>query len=597
MSGGETVRPLAAVLFAALSWCQEPAPTPVEQASPPTAGTPTPAPTPAAPVVNVTVAPLAPPDLDSPYASPRDAARHRFQATLADLAASHNVREAMRGFGQAFLLDRTYAAAAFNLSVVSAIAEKWEDAASALEEAARLDPAGLGAMAAPQIERLQLLASLEKTSEGRRKRSYDEALLPLLDKLPKMPPHEATAALAELGKIDPRRWEAPALLAALNGDGHGYEASAKFLQIAAENASEPSIRSALEVALRAAERELRYASARAGADAAVARGEYPKAAELYEAAWTAIPARSASGLEAAATLLLTDDTARASALLSRLRQGPDGPAAERAMAMLKELEAIEPAAKAPATDAAKFYSDGGPAEPAKIGALVPPVDRKRLEIYSRPLPKLVDDPEPVVLLASISADSAGGAQPALPQLATPVIAGDNPWREITQLSPRPATEGAAAQQPQRSVWTVDMVGGGRTAHILAITSQPAGARVFIGKLTDPVCETPCNVNIATGTHPIRFSLPGFLDEERSVRVASATQELSVTLSAVRGTVLVETPSPAALKVNGTSVGAQSPAQLSLLPGLYRIGADFGTAASERLLTVSPGARLRIELHP
>jgi len=59
------------------------------------------------PIINVTVSPLAPPDLDSPYASPRDAARHWLQATLAGLREQHDIRAAMRGFAQSYLVDRT----------------------------------------------------------------------------------------------------------------------------------------------------------------------------------------------------------------------------------------------------------------------------------------------------------------------------------------------------------------------------------------------------------------------------------------------------------------------------------------------------------
>jgi hypothetical protein len=147
------------------------------------------------------------------------------------------------------------------------------------------------------------------------------------------------------------------------------------------------------------------------------------------------------------------------------------------------------------------------------------------------------------------------------------------------------------------VWSVDLVGTTRTSHLLALTSEPAGARVFIGTATDSVCATPCNISMAAGTYPMRLTLPGYRDEEQSVRVVSKTQELNVQLSAIRGSVIVETPAPAALKVNGTLVGAQSPAELSLVPGLYRIGADFGTVSRERLLTVRPSARLRLELRP
>src|SRR5580700_4566290 len=104
------------------------------------------------PQVTVAVAPLAPPDLNSPYASPRDGARHRLQATLSDLAATRNIKEALRGFAEAFLTDRTYAVAAFDLGILCAIAEKWDDSVGAFEEVVRLDPSGLGAVAAQQLE-------------------------------------------------------------------------------------------------------------------------------------------------------------------------------------------------------------------------------------------------------------------------------------------------------------------------------------------------------------------------------------------------------------------------------------------------------------
>src|SRR5207342_1598780 len=113
-----------------------------------------------------------------------------------------NTKAALQGFGEALILDRTYAAAAFNLGVVAAIAEKWEDALGAFEEAARLDPNGLGKTASPQIERLRLMSSLASTPDGRRTIGYDEALYPVLLKLSKLKLADAMAALAEVGRID-----------------------------------------------------------------------------------------------------------------------------------------------------------------------------------------------------------------------------------------------------------------------------------------------------------------------------------------------------------------------------------------------------------
>ena len=93
-----------------------------------------PAPPPGPPVVIVPVAPLSPPDVNSPYASPRDAARHRLQSTLSALTLNRDIKDGMRGFAQAYLEDSTYAAAAYDLAILAAIDEKWDDAAAALSK-------------------------------------------------------------------------------------------------------------------------------------------------------------------------------------------------------------------------------------------------------------------------------------------------------------------------------------------------------------------------------------------------------------------------------------------------------------------------------
>jgi hypothetical protein len=558
----------------------------------------TPAPPPGPPVVTVSAAPLSPPDLDSPYASARDAARHRLHATLAALTVNRDLRDGIRGFAQAFLEDPTYAAAAYDLAILAAIEEKWDDAAAALDQAARLDPRGLGAAAAPQLERLKLIASTEKSADGRRKRRFDEALLRLLDQLPVLSLDAAISTLGELGRIDPKRWEAPAMLAGLNGDGRGYETAAKFLEIAVANAAEPAVRAALETARRATERELQYSSTRAAAEAASDSGDYAKAADLYQSAWTAIPARVENGLDAASALLLSDDTTHASALLARLRDSGDAGASSLTQAMLKQLEPIEPTAKSPTSDAPQFFRDRGPREPVQIATLIPQVDRKTLEIYARPLPKLVDDPEPVVLLASLAADSPVKDAP-LPTLTSPSIPGETPWLEIASIKTRTVAANASSARPAQAV---DLAGNAAPANVLQVTSQPAGARLFLSgqgqtSSAEPVCETPCNLRLAGGEYSIRMALLGYQDSEQTVQLTSEIQELTVPLTLLRGSVIVETPAPVELRVNGTPAGTQSPAELSLAPGVYRIGANFGSKIEERLLNVKPGARLRLDFRP
>jgi hypothetical protein len=547
-----------------------------------------PVPPPAAPtmpVVMVSVPPLAPVDLNTPYVSPRDAARHRLQGTLAELTANRNLKDGLRGFTQAFAEDHTYAAAAFNLGILAAISEKWDDAAAAFDEASKLDPA-LGKVAAPQLERLRLIAKLEKSAEGRRRRAYDEALLPLLQRLAGLTSNEANSALAELGRIDPKRWEAPALLAGLNGDGSGYQTASKFLEIAIANATDPAIRRALETPRKAAERELSYTSTRAAAEAASDQGDYPKSAELYQSAWSEIPARVENGLDAASAFLLSDDTQHACAVLTRLRDSKDAEVQTLAGAMLKELAAIEPAGAAATSDAAEFFRTPGPREPVRIASMIPPIDRQPLEIYTRALPKLVDDPAPVAVLASLAADAPSST--ALPALPAPSVAGENPWREAFQ---QVRVESTAA----RAVQTADLSAGSQESRTLQVTSDPAGARIFVGTATEPACETPCNVRVAAGEYGMRISLAGYRDAQQTVQVKADVQDLAVSLEMLRGSVILETATLASVKVNGSLIAVEaSPVELSFAPGLYRVGADFGSGFSERILMIKPGSRLRLD---
>ncbi|HKE27832.1 MAG TPA: PEGA domain-containing protein [Bryobacteraceae bacterium] len=561
----------------------------VEPQTPATA-VPAPASSPEPPVVEVTVAPLAPPDLDSPYASPRDAARQWLQTTLANLAEQRDTRGAIRGFAQAYLMDRTYAQAAFDLGVIAAIEEKWEDAAAALAEASRLDPNGLGVQAKPALERVRLLATLERTPDGRRRRRYDESLYGILPILANMTRGDAAKALALVGRIDPARWEAPALLAGLADDGAGYEISAQFLKIAVKNVTDAAIKLRLEGAAAAADREVRYAAARYSAETAAESGKYGEAADAYESAWKTVPARPVNGMEAACARLLTDDTGRASAVLLQMRNAGDADFSALAASMLKELAAIEPAAQAKSGDDADFFRDRGSTAPPHIADLLPVVGPSSFEIYGRALPPLVVDPEPVVLVSSLSAEPLpAGTGTGLPALGAPAIAGDRPWTELQ------AVTGTTAAEPLvRPLQAADLGHNARIRRVIQVTSDPPGAKVFSGQLADPVCETPCSLQVAEGKHVVRVRLPGYEEQQQTIQTAGADREFRAALVAVRGSVTIATPAAAQVAVNGTAVSAQGPVTLSLAPGLYRIAAEWSSARRERLLNVKPGAKLKIE---
>jgi tetratricopeptide (TPR) repeat protein len=498
----------------------------------------------------VDVPPLAPPIPGSPYASPRDAARHRLQATLAELQSGRDARIAVRGFAEALSIDGTYAAAAWDLAIAAALTEKWSDAIAAMEEAARLDAARFAKPATAQLERLRQVAALSKTPEGQRKLRYDVALHFAAQGIGKAAPADSMAALAEVGRLDPKRWEVPAMLAGLAGEGSGYESAMKFLEITISNAPQGDVRTALERALRAAQRELKYDAARASAEAACDRGEYGKAAELYETAWAAIPARTSNGMEAAADWLADDDTKHAAALLLRLKQSGDTNLAAAAGRMIEEIKGIEPAAGQAAPDASAFFGDPGFAEPPHIQDLLPRVDTASFEVLSRPLPRMVSDSEPVVLLAALDANRAEGAPPIpLPQLPAPRIAGDHPWAELR--APKMPAAVPVKAEPQRQ--TAEIPGNARSRRLLSVTTEPTGASIFFE--AEPVCVSPCDIQAPTGPHELRVALEGFEDCVTSVTIAGPRTNVDLPLVVARGTVIVEAPAAAAITVNGSRQGA------------------------------------------
>jgi hypothetical protein len=225
--------------------------------------------------------------------------------------------------------------------------------------------------------------------------------------------------------------------------------------------------------------------------------------------------------------------------------------------------------------------------------MIPTVDRAPLEIYGRALPRLVEDAEPVVLLSALSADpAAAGAPASMPVLPAAAVAGDHPWAELMPLLKNASADPAGA--PLRPMQAADLAHDATARRLLQISSAPAGAKVFTNAGPDAICETPCSVQVVKGNYTVRLALPGYEDAQESVMIGTADRELMLALSPVRGNVIVETATPAPLTVNGQPV-ANTPAELALVPGLYRIGADLGGTRSERVITVKPGAKLRLQL--
>jgi hypothetical protein len=152
-----------------------------------------------------------------------------------------------------------------------------------------------------------------------------------------------------------------------------------------------------------------------------------------------------------------------------------------------------------------------------------------MEVLTRPLPRLLDDPEPAVLLAALAADRVAGAPPVLlPVLPPARIVGDQPWIELQALRP------PVPKPVERSRQSVELSGDLRNRRILSVTTQPAGAQIFVEDAKDPVCQSPCDIQVASGSYEIRTMLAGFESQSAIVHAAGPRTDVDQTLNPARG---------------------------------------------------------------
>src|SRR5262249_36531366 len=156
--------------------------------------------------------------------------------------------------------------------------------------------------------------------------------------------------------------------------------------------------------------------------------------------------------------------------------------------------------------------------------------------------------------------------------------------------PEPAT---AAPQSDRPMGTRDISPAAKVHRAIQVTSQPAGARIFNGDDAEAACETPCTLQAGPGTYKLQLHFPGYAPDTREVQVAAKNVEIDVPMSIVRGSVIVEAPPDATLKVDGSPVPNPLPVELSLLPGLHRITVEKVGVVQERIVNLKPEARLRL----
>ena len=325
---------------------------------------------------------------------------NRREAAIAALKAGNEAATTSRGperplglFLLAARRDPSFAAALYDVGIMCARQEKWDDALNFYKEAAKLDKTPeLGTLIQAEIARAQLVGSLD-----RRTREFYSKFVELAARSAN--PVGTLDEAQKMQKNDATRWELQAIVGSLQAKLGRYDESAKALDAAVKLAPAER-RRALGSAADLARLEATFEEQLRAANENWDKQEYSAAAQAYANAWETSPARDKVGMQAATAFLMEDQIPLAVQTLAKLRDtgGPDLSA--KATLMLKELGTVSEEAKQMAQ-----HSPGGlpPESTADVGervqTLLGDLTSAEMRLASKENPGLVRDDTPFVTVA------------------------------------------------------------------------------------------------------------------------------------------------------------------------------------------------------
>lgn len=566
----------------------------------------------------------------SRYQNRREAAVAAFQEAYKAATQQKNRARAMGLLLISLKRDPNFGKALYNMAALCEQEQSWNDALAFYKQTEQADAdASLITLAAEQIVRVQEIARLESTPAGQRQRRYDIQLLAAVAKM--KDPVVGLEETAKLARIDPARWEGPALTGILQaGLGH-YPDSFSALQQAvglAPAERRPQLQSAAEVA----HREASFLEAVNKAAEAWDKQQYDAAAKSYASAWENNPGDAKVGMQAATGYLLADQVPQAVQILSTLRGSAPDDTRPKVTAMLKELGAVSDEAKRAADRAPE--GAGSQAAPAggadQIRTLVGQLTTAQMEMAARPSPALVDDKTNIVPVAddeltsarsdllllstesvftvyqrSAAPAAAPGGVPAIPEsvspaatpipaaapppLSAPPAAADRP-APIQRLAEPPAPL-APARQP------VAAAAAKGSERMVEVASTPAGSLVVFDNNPAVTCVAPCQIGLTPGRHTLVATLAGHRLAQKIVTVEERkASSIAIEMVAKQGFLTVESKvSGSPIFVNGKKTDRVTPANLTLDEGVYEIGVEVDGVVKSQSVSVKDGNLMKVGL--
>jgi tetratricopeptide (TPR) repeat protein len=555
----------------------------------------------------------------------------RHEAAVAALKAAAQIASLGRGNDRVinFLLiaakrDPAFGKVVYDLGLMCAKGERWDDAIRFYERAQQIDKSKeVAQLAADELERVQLLNSLESTPEGRRRREFDREFL----EKSKMAAENAAAAadsLRQLATYDATRWEAPALQGVLQATLGNYGASALALRSASQLAPEER-RQDLLAAAELATREATYVDSEHQAQIAWEKQQYETAAKLYSLAWETSPGRTAVGMQAAVAFLMGDWIGPAVQILTRIGQMNSSDDAARAGAMLKELEPVSADAARASTLRQNAATDAPAADPAeRIRKLVGDLTSPQMLLICKAPPPFLQDNAPFIKFFDSELDLNGptaaflstesifaryeravaGVAPAPPDAATPTAPPSAGMAQPPAANPpaaNPPAEAAPVQVPDRPPALpprrespVPKLAQG-PSYPLTITSRPAGATVVVDVdgIPSNTCTTPCDLVLARVRHGLGATLNGYREIHKVIDKGSSAPSVELVFERKQGTIKVTGVPVSWIDLDGNRIYLPESRILIVPEGNHEIGTEINGEVRKQTLHVNDGEWVKI----
>ncbi len=200
----------------------------------------------------------------------------------------------------------------------------------------------------------------------------------------------------------------------------------------------------------------------------------------------------------------------------------------------------------PQTAAAQ--SPSGETKPSPM----PPPDAAQ----SAPVPSTPAEAPPQPVQTEAAKPQTAKTQTAPPQTAKSEVHVQPPRQDVPEVPARIRQQIPPQPQPEP----------------ISIISSPGGATATVDGHPEMACTTPCTINVLPGKHTVAVTLPGYGIEHRDIFVGSYPMEMqAVVLRATGGTLMLTSePQGAQVMVDGRATGQNTPAEVTLRPGTYRI---------------------------